>query len=412
MQFFGVQLSRAMSQRFVVASALLSSSFLAACNVNKPVDIAKVPTPEAASLHRPAAVEAKDSAENIAASNIKTPESKVEVASLPANISKQTKFSSRTFGVKGSPRISYSRNVRKGGGRYQIGKPYTIRGKRYYPKLDPNLRETGYASWYGPNFHGRLTANGEVYDQYALSAAHPTMPLPSYARVTNLENGSSLIVRVNDRGPFSRNRVIDLSAKAAEMLGYTKQGVAKVKVEYAGKAPLHGLDEEMLLASYNPGNLGSGSVLAQTETPRENPAANTINKATSVGFTSDNSIEVPEAGVIAVPRPGALINVNSYMPDLKPASKANSAFDMVTGGTRFDAPSMGMKNLVQIQFGPFANTVSVKKAEKVLSDSGILQIIELEDGRGKILHLVTAREETSGILENATAADIAIYSSN
>src|SRR5690606_22084361 len=104
----------------------------------------------------------------------------------------------------------------------------------------------------------RLTANGEVYDMSHLTAAHPTMPLPSYARVTNLANGSSLIVRVNDRGPFTGNRLIDLSEKAAELLHYKDAGVAKVRVEYVGPAPLDGRDERFLLASYRPGGIEPG----------------------------------------------------------------------------------------------------------------------------------------------------------
>ena len=99
-----------------------------------------------------------------------------------------------------------------------MGDPYQVAGRWYYPKLDPNYSRVGRASWYGAAFHGRLTANGEVYDMNALTAASPTMPLPSYARVTNLDNGSSVIVRVNDRGPFAKGRVIDLSARAAKML--------------------------------------------------------------------------------------------------------------------------------------------------------------------------------------------------
>ena len=174
-------------------------------------------------------------------------------------ISNQTKFSSASFGVKGSPRVETGLSVRKGGGRYHVGKPYTIRGIRYVPKVDPDYRARGHASWYGPNFHGRLTANGEVYDQFALSGAHPTMPLPSYAKVTNLENGASVVVRINDRGPFSKGRIIDLSSQAAHMLGYTQKGIAKVEVEYVGKAQLDGLDSEKLMASYNPGTLSMPS---------------------------------------------------------------------------------------------------------------------------------------------------------
>lgn len=176
--------------------------------------------------------------------------SSVSKSKQTAHINNKTKFSSKEYGVKGSPRVTTGKKVRKGGGRYQVGKPYTIRGKRYYPKEDKNLKQVGMASWYGPNFHGRLTANGEIYDQYALSAAHPTMPLPSYAKVTNLENGRSLTVRVNDRGPYSKGRIIDLSARAAKMLDYTHKGVTKVKVEYVGKARMDGLDEKVLLASY------------------------------------------------------------------------------------------------------------------------------------------------------------------
>jgi rare lipoprotein A len=121
-----------------------------------------------------------------------------------------------------------------------------------------NYAKVGAASWYGDAFHGRLTANGEVYDMTHLTAAHPTMPLPSYARVTNTKNGASVIVRVNDRGPFAHNRIIDLSKRAADLLDYRHAGVAKVKVEYVGRAPLHGRDDNYLLASYKPGQSGIG----------------------------------------------------------------------------------------------------------------------------------------------------------
>ncbi len=162
-------------------------------------------------------------------------------------------FAESEYGVKASPRVvREGQAVPKGGGRYQVGQPYQVRGKWYKPKEDPGYDKVGLASWYGSAFHGRYTANGEVYDKYHLSAAHPTFPLPSYARVTNLENGTSVIVRVNDRGPYSEGRIIDLSSKTAEMLDVKGKGTAKVRVQYVGKAPLDGHDMPYLMASYVP----------------------------------------------------------------------------------------------------------------------------------------------------------------
>ncbi len=179
-----------------------------------------------------------------------------DTASAPSSGSKEY-FAESEYGVKASPRVSSLRTrLPRGGGRDMIGKPYKVKGQWYKPKEEPNYARTGAASWYGDAFHGRLTANGEVYDMTHLTAAHPTMPLPSYARVTNTTNGASVIVRVNDRGPFANNRVIDLSKRAAELLDYQHAGVAKVKVEYVGRAPLHGQDDNYLIASYRPGRSG------------------------------------------------------------------------------------------------------------------------------------------------------------
>lgn len=112
----------------------------------------------------------------------------------------------------------------------KVGKPYSINGETYYPEYDPHYDRTGTASWYGPGFHGKPTANGERFDQEELTAAHPTLPMPSLVRVTNLQNGRSEIIRVNDRGPFKSNRLIDLSSASAKALGVS--GLAKVRVQY------------------------------------------------------------------------------------------------------------------------------------------------------------------------------------
>jgi rare lipoprotein A len=144
--------------------------------------------------------------------------------------------------------------IPKGGGSYKIGNAYVVNGRTYQPEHNPNYRAEGIASWYGRDFHGRRTANGEVYDMNGISAAHPTLPMPSYARVTNLENGRSMIVRVNDRGPYTRGRVIDLSIGAARALGTYGGGLARVRVEYVGRAGLGGSDDHALLASLRNGS--------------------------------------------------------------------------------------------------------------------------------------------------------------
>ena len=159
------------------------------------------------------------------------------------------------YGVSASPRvIEPGQPVPKGGGVYRVGRPYTVGGQTYTPEENRHYRGEGLASWYGNDFHGRLTANGEIYDMEAVSAAHPTMPMPSYARVTNLSSGKSLIVRVNDRGPYHANREIDVSAKAAELLGFKRMGTARVRVEYVGAAPIEGTDDRQLLATLREGS--------------------------------------------------------------------------------------------------------------------------------------------------------------
>jgi len=121
---------------------------------------------------------------------------------------------------------------------YKVGNPYQIDNVWYYPHEQPDYDETGIASWYGPTFYGKYTANGEVYDGNALTAAHRTLPMPVNVRVTNLENGKSIVVRVNDRGPYARGRIIDLSRHAAELLDVVQTGTARVRVTYLGRADL------------------------------------------------------------------------------------------------------------------------------------------------------------------------------
>ena len=122
---------------------------------------------------------------------------------------------------------------------YKIGKKYNVGGKYYYPKKDLYYNKTGIASWYGPKFHGKLTANGEIYNQYALTAAHKTLPLPSAVKVTNLKNNKSIVLRINDRGPFVNDRIIDLSSKAADILDLKREGTGLVRVQILKEKSLY-----------------------------------------------------------------------------------------------------------------------------------------------------------------------------
>ncbi len=194
---------------------------------------------------------------------------------------KRSAFTSKEFGVSSSPRVSRSANPPRGGGRYLVGKPYTVRGQVYTPKEDPSYVAQGKASWYGADFHGRLTANGEIFSANAISGAHPTLPLPSYVRVTNLDNGRSLVVRVNDRGPYLPGRLMDVSARAADLLGFMNRGSANIQVNYVGPAPLQGDDTRVLLASLNSSTVQEqgNTRLAMVEPQQTRPAVQQVAQA-------------------------------------------------------------------------------------------------------------------------------------
>ncbi|WP_390805931.1 septal ring lytic transglycosylase RlpA family protein [Pannonibacter tanglangensis] len=241
-------------------------------------------------------------------------------ASTPPKKRSTEFFPESKYGVKASPRVvADGQPVPRGGGRDIVGQPYKVAGRWYHPKEDPDYKKVGFASWYGEAFHGRKTANGEIYDRNALTAAHTTMPLPSYARVTNLANGRSMIVRVNDRGPFHGNREIDLSQRVAKMLGTKAAGVAKVKVEYVGRAPLHGQDEAFLLASYSgpdavtPGGTMPGTMIAQATPPAQpaaratTPSAPVPAASVQVASAADALGAAPSAGGIRAPSPRPLL---------------------------------------------------------------------------------------------------------
>jgi len=233
---------------------------------------------------------------------------------------KRSAFTSDKFGVSSSPRVSRVANPPRGGGRYLVGKPYTVAGKTYTPKEDPSYVAQGKASWYGADFHGRLTANGEIFSANAISGAHPTLPLPSYVRVTNLDNGRSLVVRVNDRGPYLPGRLMDVSARAADLLGFMNRGSANIQVNYVGPAPLQGDDTRVLLASLegaaapkqemNPGNTLFAMLSPKQQQPRPAPQVQQVAAAAPVMAPAP----VAMAPVPVAPQPagGAVQVVTSF----------------------------------------------------------------------------------------------------
>src|SRR6202795_4781913 len=234
-----------------------------------------------------------------------------------ANCASSGKFASRVdpkYGVSSSPRVvAFGDPVPKGGGTYRVGKPYTVGGRVYVPEEDVNYREEGLASCYGDDFHGRQTANGEVFDMDSLTAAHPTLPMPCYARVTNLANGKSLIVRVNDRGPYHGNRLIDVSNKAAELLEFKGNGVARVRVEYVARAPLEGSDDRQLLATL------------RTGVPAPSPSM--VRVASARPFIPEISTGRPIRGEIPMPegRPYSLGNTSADLASINATSEMSAA---------------------------------------------------------------------------------------
>jgi rare lipoprotein A len=230
------------------------------------------------------------------------------------------------YGVSSSPRVvAFGDPVPKGGGTYRVGKPYTVGGRVYVPEEDVNYREEGTASWYGDDFHGRLTANGEVFDMGSLTAAHPTLPMPCYARVTNLGNGKSLIVRVNDRGPYHGNRLIDVSNKAAELLEFKGNGVARVRVEYVGRAPLEGSDDRQLMAT-----LRSGTPAPSPSLVRVASARPFVPEVVSSGRAIRGEVPMPEG------RPYSLGNTSADQASINATSEMSASARSRSAGRRIE----------------------------------------------------------------------------
>lgn len=267
-------------------------------------------------------------------------------------------------------------------GNFKVGKPYYVDGRRYTPQESYSLDETGIASWYGPGFHGARTANGEKYDQYELTAAHRTLQLPALVRVTNLQNGKSVVVRVNDRGPFSKGRIIDVSKRAADLLGFIGQGTARVRVQVLAE------ESRQLAEMARRGMNTRGTELALN------------------GLSGGHPL-VPLAGPTQVqqvayvpPQPAAPVSPKEFWePTSQPtAHQAATTYTPsgVKGHTSQDGrfyPDPVVKQFpvvptsIYVQAGAYTDPVNARKASQALSHVGIVKVAQV-DVRGTVYYRV------------------------
>jgi rare lipoprotein A len=254
--------------------------------------------------------------------------------------------------------------------RYKIGNPYEVAGIWYYPERDLTYDETGIASWYGDEFAGKLTANGEIFDPEVVSAAHKTLPMPSAVRVINLENGRSLVIRINDRGPFVAGRIIDLSREAARLLGFKDQGIARVRVQILAEESLR-LEREAKEGRFP--SIGSGS-----------------------------TVELPQTNAAAVPK----VSLNSSKNGTTEVEKSNdavSAIDLITSSRSTEIIELPPVNTtIWVQVGAFSELSNAENVVNKLKGHVPARISTFEND-GQYIHRVRV-----GPLETVSAADEAL----
>jgi rare lipoprotein A len=249
-------------------------------------------------------------------------------------------------GAGGSPQV----------GHYKLGQPYKIRGRWYYPEYDPGYSRVGTASWYGADFHGLPTANGEVFDRKRITAAHPTLPLPSVARVTNLENGRVVDVRVNDRGPFVGDRLIDLSQAAARKLGFEGQGLAPVRVDFVGLADARGTPPRPTVARAVPA------------APPRVVAASLPAPAAPAAVPAARAIRVAAAAPASCPHDEQFVQVGAFAD----ATQMRAAMRDVDGldRVRVEPAFAGGKAVVRVRLGPVPDAATAGRLLRQVAARG------------------------------------------
>ncbi|MDE2229828.1 MAG: septal ring lytic transglycosylase RlpA family protein [Alphaproteobacteria bacterium] len=279
-------------------------------------------------------------------------------------------------------------------GLYKIGKPYQIGGAWYYPAVNWNYDQTGVASWYGPDFHGQYTANGERFDMNALTAAHRTLPLPSVVQVTNLANGRTVQLRINDRGPYARDRILDVSRRAAQLLGFESAGTARVRVTLLRQPTLQaqllaqrnggpGVEPPTQLAAAEPVTPVSAQTLTSppasaAPSSAATPAASVAPKpraATSrLALVTSAEAATPEPHLIKAPAAGgAKMYIQAGAFTRIENAKRLKARLVRFGTVKVDTARIGGVNVYRVRLGPIATT---NEADRLLGDvikSGVTQ---------------------------------------
>lgn len=285
------------------------------------------------------------------------------------------------FAGVGSPYYPGNGPVPWGGGRYHVGKPYQVAGVWFEPKEQPNYDKKGVASWYGEDFNRRKTSNGEYFDMNRLTAAHATLPLPSYVKVTNLQNGREVVVRVNDRGPFVDTRVIDMSKAAADALGYKNQGKTTVRVQYIGPAPLND-------------NGGSHLMAMNKEMDRGTPLRKMIAAADrhkGRGYSGKTQVAEakPKKQLFGAPQPAPAATVASAAPAPSPEPEpepmqAEAYAAPAPEAVQQQAAAMPGDVSYFVQLGSFADSGNAARAREQFAAVWPVQFIELSGANGPL----------------------------
>jgi rare lipoprotein A len=279
------------------------------------------------------------------------------------------------FAGVGSPYFRGRGPIPFGGGKYHVGDAYQVAGRTWTPHEQPGYDKTGVASWYGEAFHKRKTSNGEWFDMNTLTAAHATLPLPSYAMVTNLDNGRKVIVRINDRGPFVDTRIIDLSKKAADVLGYRNKGKTHVRVKLIGPAPLRDSSQHMVAMNEA---MANGASVSQIASMADDANAETPVQVATRKRNPKYDVEPQDAGVqqasvdsqdtLPSDSAGYIVRVGVFH-DLE---NAKLAFNQVSGfGPTQIVKAVGANGpLYRVQIGPLDNKDDANTALDTVISNG------------------------------------------